>query len=367
MYRPEIQQFCDVNKVQNWKLHPTTIELNDDFCLFKDPSKVIKDLLDLLYHAKTDSNYVSLNHSGKFSFGALFLMDNLLWMIASKKRWAVHTNLAEKELTILANLKSIVSNKSESKYAYIINNQIRINRSDDKLARQLHKEKSKEMRDLIERGMNENADADFILPSEANAAIESAISEHFDNILLHAPKTDHGFMWGFFDKSTREVTIIIYNFGNTIASTLNKAKLPPHVQTAVNEVVRNHTQKTRLFGWGKTFSKENALTLLAVQEGISSRLDADLTRGHGLIDFIDHCFEISSNSKVSIISGKTAIKIDSKYQIGRRNVFGRDRKIIALNKENDIFEKPDSEYVRNMPFHFNGVIIETRIPLQISA
>jgi transcriptional regulator len=114
------------------------------------------------------------------------------------------------------------------------------------------------------------------------------------------------------------------------------------------------------------FTLENAVTLLALQEGISSRIKYDITRGHGLIDFIENCFDLSEDTKVAIISGKTAIKIDKKYRISNKNIFGRDRRIIALNSDNDLYKKPDPNYIRNTGVNFNGVIIETTIPLKIN-
>jgi len=102
-----------------------------------------------------------------------------------------------------------------------------------------------------------------------------------------------------------------------------------------------------------------------LQEGISSRIKFDITRGHGLMDFISNCFELSEDSRVAIISGRTAIKIDKKHPIAHQFVFGRMRRVISLNNENDIFSKPDPNYITSIGVAFNGVIIETTIPLKI--
>jgi len=103
--------------------------------------------------------------------------------------------------------------------------------------------------------------------------------------------------------------------------------------------------------------------LLAIQEGISSRVKFDKSRGHGLIDFIEHCFHLNNETKIVIISGNTAIRIDKKYQIGKRKLFNRERRIIAMNASNDIYDKPDSSNVVNLNLNFPGVLIETTIPL----
>lgn len=178
------------------------------------------------------------------------------------------------------------------------------------------------------------------------------------------PNADYGFLCGSFDKEKKEVTILIYNFGNTIAETLSNNKLPEHVNKVVQEVISNHTAK-KAFLWNSSFTKENALTLLAIQEGISSKLDADISRGHGIMDVIEQCSKLNKDSKSIIISGNTAIRIDSKYCIKSQNVLNRDRRIIAFNNANDIFDKPDTNNVLNLPIYFPGVIIETIIPLKI--
>lgn len=360
IYNREVQNFCDLNKIEKWETPPNKIDLDSDFSLFKNPAKVLRTLLNILYLAKTKSKYVTLAYKGYVSFGALYFIDTICWQIASKKRWSLKHNLPAKESKLLSNLKSINTNTSDSEYAYVKNYRIKINRDEDDLAMQSFKIKSKEIRDLIIQGIREN-DASYNLPHEGHTAIDSAISEHFDNILLHVPDAEYGFLCGYFDRTLKEITLLIYNFGHTIADTLDNKILPKHVQPVVDEIILNHTKKRLL--WGKSYTRENALTLLAIQEGISSKLDADISRGHGLIDYIEHCFKLSRNSKVIIISGKTAIKVDSNYNVMNVNALGRMRRILAFNNENDIFEKPDGNNVINLPVKFPGVIIETTIPL----
>ena len=102
---------------------------------------------------------------------------------------------------------------------------------------------------------------------------------------------------------------------------------------------------------------------MALQEGISSKLDADETRGYGLMDFIEHCFELSIGTKIVIISGQTTIRIDENYKIQKKEILGRERRVLSFNKEGDILNKPDKNYVLDHGAFFPGVIIETTIPL----
>ena len=166
-----------------------------------------------------------------------------------------------------------------------------------------------------------------------------------------------GYLFGMYDKKTEEVIIMVYNFGSTIAEVMNDSTYPPDVKKFIDNVVDSYTKDKSLI------TKENALTLLAIQEGISTKLIEDETRGHGFIDYIKCCFELSASTKISIISGHTSIAIDNKYPWHRQNYLNRERKTISLNKEKNINIKPDKNVVKNNSVNFPGVIIQTTIPL----
>lgn len=363
-YSPEFQEFCDINRLHEWNAPNRLIKLGADFSFYKDPARVLTSLLSILYHAKTKSDKIQLDYNGGVSFGALYFIDTMCWQVAQARNWRVKHNFPPKITRVLHNLKSNKDSNTSNADSHFINNRIRINREDDSLAKQNHKKKSKEIRDMIIKCVQET-NSDFDLSLEQHHAIDSAISEHFDNILLHVPNADYGFLCGYFDREKSELTILIYNFGKSISDTLSREDLPLDMKDNIDKVITNHTRKRFFSIIESKFTQENALTLLALQEGISSKLSSDISRGHGLIDFIDRCFALSSDAKIMIISGKTAIKIDTSYKIGNETVFGRSRKIIAFNQENDIFEKPDAKNVFTLPVEFNGTIIETTIPLKL--
>jgi hypothetical protein len=364
----EIAHFYNLNQSRIWDYKQKTIQLTSDFNLFDNPDKVLGTLLVMLHKAKSNSQYISFNYKSGVGIGALYFIDTICWEIAKGKRWFLKlNNLPPVEMEILRNLKSFKTQCSENIYTYIVNSKILINRTDDKLAQQEHRVKSKEVRDLVERGLRETMnDQQLELSNIEHTTIDSAISEHFDNILLHAPFTKYGTLCGIYDKERKSVSIVIYNFGPTISATLDKNALPLHVQEFKDQIILNHANKG-FFNLGRVFNRENALTLLALQEGISSKLEADISRGHGIIDFVEHCFELTHEAKISIISGNTLINIDKTYGIAMKKVLGRDRRILALNEDNEIFDKPDSKYVKNIRFNFPGVIIETTLPLNIES
>lgn len=367
-FSDSIEYFCNANHKLIRQNKASLLKLNIEFSLFNNPTKVLIELLNLLSHAKIFVKSPSIKYDGYVSFGAIHLLDNLCWEIGRKRRWVLtYKDFPKPDISIISNLKSVISNEIDDEYEYMINERININRSNAG-ANQSYKAKATIITNMIEKAIRETKNDDnYVLPLDIHGAIKSAIGEQFDNIHLHSVDTDFGTLCGFYNKVNKEVTLLVYNFGKTIAETLRDSDLPKKVLQEINTILVSH-QKKSFFNLTKNtdFSAENALTLLALQEGISSRIKYDITRGHGLIDFIGNCFELNSKCKVTVISGKTAIKIDDTYKIKSENVFGNTRRILAFNKNNDIFEKPDPKYVINTGVNFNGVIIETIIPLDFN-
>lgn len=363
-YTQDIESFCDDNRIDKWKPSNNTIKFQDEFCLFENPGRVLRTLLEMLHRAKTTNQITRLRYEGNVSFGALYLIDNLCWEIARKRKWQVICEkISDVEKDKLSRLRSIVSSTYESDSAYMINERVRITRSGEPKAFQSYKVKAKDITDLVQRAICEcSFKPDFELPFEAYQAISSTIGEHFDNIILHAPNADYGMLCGFYDKEKKEITLLIYNFGLTIFQTLTTDSLPDQIKEEIIDVIKNHADK-KFFEFKSKFTQENAITLLALQEGISSRVKYDKSRGHGLMDFIEHCFNLSDETRIVLISGNTAIKIDKRFKVENKMLFNRVRRVIAMNETNDIYERPSSSHVINLDVFFPGVIIETTIPL----
>jgi len=364
----EIESFCISNYHLSSQTARMVVKLNGEFSLFTNPTKVLLSLLNLLKHAKELQVNPKITYDGYVSFGAIYLIDNLCWEIAKTRKWVVDfKKFPDEERSILSNLRSIISSTVENDNEYMINEKILINRNEDSTNNQQYRTKATEITDMIEKALREfMGDPDYSLSLEIHGAVKSAIGEQFDNILLHASETSHGTLCCMYNKKVQELTILIYNFGKTIAETLTSEDLPTEMWKKITELIINHNKKKLWnFTKGSEFTLENALTLFAIQEGISSRILVDITRGHGLIDFIENCFNLSNETQIAVISGKTAIKIDNRYPIKSEYLFGHKRRVIAFNDENDIFNKPDPNYVKSTGINFNGLIIETTIPLKV--
>lgn len=367
LYSKDIEQFCKLNNISKWANEINLlIRINEEVSLYENPEKVLRILLRILHNARFNNLYPKLEFDSRVSFGALYLIDNICWEIGKKRNWGIHlSKMDANDRRILSKLRSFASSEYDDDYAYMLNEKVEINRKADVFANQQYKAKSKIVTDMIQRAIRESGQPDFELSAEAYQAISSTIGEHFDNILQHVPDAEYGYLCGFYNKELKEVVILIFNFGNTIAETLKVNNLPNEIKDEINDVIQNH-KKRKFIIIGQSFTESNALTLLALQEGISSRLQYDKSRGHGLMDFIEHCFELNDNCKIAMISGDTAIKIDKTYKVEEKEFLGRKRRILAFNKANNLYEKPDSQFVSNLPLVFPGVIIETRIPLNVT-
>jgi hypothetical protein len=361
-YSFDIEKFCAFNKGKSFK-KKSFLSLEKDFDLHVNPQSVLDSLLTIISNARRNNLSLEVKYNGDVSFGALYLLDNICWEIASKKsKWKLNAkNISERNFQIQSRLRSFETGKVTIGDGFIYNNKIKINREDNDLATQDHKRASKTVRDLINKCLSEQ-NTDLKLNKQQVKAIDSAISEHFDNILLHVPSAKHGNLCTFYDRTRRSITILIYNYGHSIADSLTKGNVPFHVQNEIDSIIEIHKSK-KVLGLINGFTEENALTLLAIQEGISSKLSIDNSRGYGIMDFIGHCKDMCKESYMTIISGGTAIKIDSNTIPETAFVLGRKRRVIAFNEKNDLFEKPSKNNVVNMNVYFPGVIIETVIPI----
>lgn len=360
-----IEEFCKLNNIEAWGRRTSKyIKLPNQCTLFDSPDKVLKILLHIFSRAKFFSEFPVIKVQGSASFGALYLIDNMCWAIGTKRNWGVtFRNMNPEDNAIFSKIHSkkededgtIISDGS----AYLINERVKISRSNDALTPQPYSVIEKKMTDMITLAMKKHSSPDFELSHEQRQAISSTIGESFDNIKSHVPNAEHGYLCGFYDPVKATVTILVFNFGQTISDTL-EGKLPEKVQVEIESVISNHKRMKIL---KPTFTRRNALTLLALQEGISSKLSADNSRGHGLIDYIANCFSLSDKCRISIVSGDTFIRIDNRYKVGHKFFVDRERRMLAFNPNNDIYSLPDSRYVKKLGVVFNGVIIETTIPL----
>ena len=161
--------------------------------------------------------------------------------------------------------------------------------------------------------------------------------------------------------------ITIFNFGNTMASTLKDLPDEHYTKKIISPYVDLHKKS----GWFTKYWCENdLLTLIALQGDISSKnSNQEMDRGQGTVEMIEFFQQVhkecvkdnKSCARMAILSGSTHILFDGTYTMTAAN----NRKIIAFNDDNDLNKIPDKKYVTNLgDIYFPGTIISIRFPLQ---
>lgn len=197
-------------------------------------------------------------------------------------------------------------------------------------------------------------------------------------ILINAEEhssTQHRFSIGYFKEEKQDeghfgiFRLVILNFGQTIYQKFKSPDCPNQdIVDRMRELSESYTKRF-LFFPGK-FEEESLWTLYALQEGVTSVSTKEYKRGNGSIRFIDSFFNIKGSqsvdniSKMSILSGKTRIIFDGKYQIvTKKNNSGDTFHIMTFNQSDSIEDKPDGEYVYSTKHYFPGTMISARILL----
>ncbi|RZJ91825.1 MAG: hypothetical protein EOO20_03945, partial [Chryseobacterium sp.] len=226
-FHRSIEIFLGKNQTLVSKNNKLVLKLNRDFSLFENPGRVLKAMIELGMHAKTFKVNPKFVYDGHVSFGAMYLLDNFSWEFGKKRKWAIDKkNFPDSDLSVLANIKSFASSTYEDDNEFMINERVQINRNGPS-SNQQYKAKATEITNMLEKAIKDIPGChDFKLSFEAQAAIKSTIGESFDNIHLHAEDTAFGTLCGFYDKRNKEVTILIYNFGRTMAETFNDENVP---------------------------------------------------------------------------------------------------------------------------------------------
>lgn len=207
------------------------------------------------------------------------------------------------------------------------------------------------------------------LKPAARGRLSDYVGEIIDNAEEHAEMLDWTIQ-GYLDThlAVPMCEIVIFNFGRSIADTFQE--LPPDSYTyhQVQKYIELH-EKKGLFqsGW----RKEDLYTLIALQGNVSTKnfSSAD-TRGNGTVDLIQffqrvhqECTtpEVKAQARMTLVSGSTYILFDGKYQMTENS---KGNRVIAFNATNDLYQKPDPNYVRQLSGKgFPGTIISLKVPL----
>ena len=349
------------------------ISLPETFSVIHDPNGFLKTLYNLNLSNLYKLNSVTIHHTNviKIDLAAESIFDLLLMELRKiKKRIKITSNLPSNNI-IKRYIKSIgIIKNLEIKQEYQNNDETLHRAFEMKSKRFNSSENWKE--NTIEKFVNHINDCLIDHGKKLTMVGKGQLAKYTGEILNNAEEHsgfDDVFITGYLDNAnqTHWCEIAIFNFGDTIAKTFKKLPKDSYAYNEIKDYINIHLSNG-LFG--HSWTKENLLTIVALQGHISSKNKTKKQdRGQGTVDLIEFfqtihkkCVGNHQNSKaeMAILSGSTHIYFDGMYTM-QKNSSGR--KIIAFNKENDLHTKPDAKYVKNLDLSFPGTVISIRFPM----
>lgn len=169
-----------------------------------------------------------------------------------------------------------------------------------------------------------------------------------------------------------EMQLLFLTIGNTIYEGLKSTSSNETKEKLLYILNAHHKYLSR------QWDEEMIYTVFALQEGISRLRDKSIegyeSRGSGTVSMIEMFNDIGESEtglkpRMTIISGRTQIKFGENYKMKsvsfcNDRVFETgDKKIIAFNKENNIYYPADPENVKKISQYFPGTIISLKFYL----
>lgn len=198
----------------------------------------------------------------------------------------------------------------------------------------------------------------FQLNNKGMIYFHKLINEIVDNARIHSGYKDKFYCGGFYSHNTKKGQLSIISFGDTIYESLNSDSTSENIKEKIREYI-NDQKKFYDF----SYNEEMSWTVFALQYKIS-RLNSVETpdRGTGTIQFIEAFMDMGQtiqNDKptMSLVSGNTHILFDGTYTLKEQIISNEKVKVIAFNRSNNLKDKPDKNYVKDLNIKFPGVII----------
>ena len=197
----------------------------------------------------------------------------------------------------------------------------------------------------------------FKLTKKGEKNFKEIIGEIIGNSRIHlGDRFNQYFLIGnYYDSEIGKGSLLFFNFGNTIYETL-KATKSLEMKKTMERLINIHKSNKSL---DEKFTEESLLTLLALQDKISSEYKKEESRGTGTIKMIRNFLKISNFNSLEnspnafVISGKTIIKLDKKLKEIQNDKIMR----LSFNEKKSLEYKPDSKYVKSNRIFYPGTMI----------
>ena len=211
----------------------------------------------------------------------------------------------------------------------------------------------------------------FKLTRDGLRLLGSLVGEVLTNAEEHSGTTDWwiaAYLRQPKDAQYGDCHITIFNFGDTLADSLQKLPTNSRLRKEMDDLVRMHTKRS--FFRRRRWTQDDLWTLYALQEGVS-RLNVEEgalgNRGLGTIAMIEmfqalgQVLQGADRPMMCVLSGNTHILFDGTFRLAPKpSGDGEERRIIAFNDTNDLGRPPDGGYVRHLKRRFPGTLISLR-------
>lgn len=224
-----------------------------------------------------------------------------------------------------------------------------------------------ELADYIIKCMNRQG---YTLTNMGKNILGSLFGEVLDNCEIHGGNDSTWFALGHYQENNKatygEIQLVIFDFGDTIYEQLCAASTSKETKEKLKYLSARHETY-----FNKNWTEEMLYTLLSLQEGISrlkdNAVEGNRRRGLGTVKLIKNFQQIGQTqngrkSLMTITSGNTHILFDKSYCMTKMDIQDEmlgsgKRGIIAFNKDNDIFQPPETNYVKRLKKYFPGTVI----------
>ena len=360
----EKTHFCIRHQIKD---HIANLDVPEVFCLSRNPNESLS-FLRMIYSLLMDSSIdeIRFNHFNCKHIGicASIIMDIII-IECIKYRNSIDSSITlsgivkdgkvsnNDEVDSLVKMSGLL--KHLNVYKGVLNNTEKLelikNESSSYVA-----EKSI---DYINRSLRRHG---YILTKLGANHFGNFFGEIVDNCSLHGGENAIWYTIGHYsyDKKANlgKCKLCIVDFGDTIHQSLKY-----HSNSKTLKRINRYIKKA----WYSSRSirdEEVLYTLFSLQQRVSRIIDKESVRGNGTVRFIESFLDLFNSSDsnyksvFSITSGKCSILFDGKYRLQNKSFkAGHENKIIAFNKNNNLYEEPDKDYVRHLINSFPGTVI----------
>lgn len=346
-----------------------TLAIPETFSFLKNPNDVLAVIETgrrAAWNPKIDRIVADFTECRWVSLGASAVLQRTLYSIAREREFRKLPPLeifAQPSSDVIVNEIVNVPFISKEQFKTIVRSPM-ITGKPDRMSFSKERDRAgTEIVEYIDKCLNAQS---MSLTPEGRKYIGNLITEALGNAEEHGgPWTAYGFFLQRDNADPGECHMLLYNVGTTIYESLTSPKASPEIKADANALASRHLSRGFLGLIRRKWNRECLFTLYSLQEGVSSKLHRDSSRGNGTVEVIRAFSKLSaSDRKMCILSGRAYILFDGEYHLSDITAQGSERrKVIAFNDSNDLEEPPDEDCVYALERTFAGTIVDLKFKL----